>query len=162
MTPQYEQSYARAWRDLRTRELAPAEPPERGPGRPTNDNTAIQALFLPGVRLSVADVAKRTAIPPRAVIRALNSLARDGAIYVCAKAAYGANVYAAPDHRTDDAKLLDTLRDGKERLASEIATITGKSACEVAAALKLLTQSGQVVKMPMEGTFRYLHGYRLA
>jgi len=162
LATKYERHIAREIRTHRMREVTAPEPPERGPGKPTNDNTAILALFRPGVRMSVADVAKRTAIPPRAVIRALNGLNRDGAIYVCGKARYGANVYAAPDHRSDDAKLLDTLRDGKERLASEIATITGRETHAVARALERLTSSGQVVARRMPRTFARLQGYRLA
>ena len=95
LATKYERQIALVIRTHRMREIAPPEPPERGPGRPTNDNTAILALFRPGVSMSVADVAKRTAIPPRAVIRALNGLNRDGAIYVCGKARYGANVDCA-------------------------------------------------------------------
>jgi DNA-binding IclR family transcriptional regulator len=120
------------------------------------------ALFLPGVRLTIADVAKRLAVNRHAARDALNGLKRNGAIYVCGKARYGANIYAAPDHRSDDAKLLDTLRDGRERLASEIAPLVGKTPCEVSKAMVRLIASRKVAARRMPGTWAYLHGYRLA
>ena len=162
LATKYERQIAREIRKLRMREVTAPGPNPQGAGRPASDKSPVLALFLPGVRLSIADVAKTLAVHRHAARDALSMLNRDGAIYVCGKARYGANVYAAPDHRSDDAKLLDTLRDGKERLASEIATMTGREAHAVARALERLTSSGQVVARPMPRTFARLHGYRLA
>jgi len=162
MTPQYEQSYGRAWRDLRLRELSPPGPNPFGAGRPASDKSPVLALFRPGVRLSIADVAKTLAVNRHAARDALSILNRDGAIYVCGKASYGANIYTAPDRRTDDEKLLHTLRDGRERLASEIAALTGRTACEVSKSMERLAASRNVVARRMPGTWANMHGYRLA
>ena len=159
MTPQYEQSYGRAWRDLRLRELSPYRQPAPTEGK---DNSDVLAMFHPGARLSVADVAGALAIHPRVVWHLLNCLNRDGAIYVCGKASYGANIYTAPDRRTDDEKLLHTLRDGRERLSSEIAALTGRTACEVSKSMERLAASRNVVARRMPGTWANMHGYRLA
>jgi len=144
------------------REVKAPGPTPRGAGRPASDKSPVLALFLPGVRLTIADVAKRLAVNRHAARDALNGLNHDGAIYVCGKARYGANVYAAPDHGSDDAKLLDTLRDGKERLASEIAPLVGKTPREVSKAMVRLTAAGAVVTKRMPDTWARLHGYRLA
>jgi predicted ArsR family transcriptional regulator len=120
------------------------------------------ALFLPGVKLTIADVAKALVVSSSAARDALSMLNRDGAIYVCGKARYGANIYAAPDYRSDDAKILHALRDGSERLASEIAPLVGKTPCQVSKAMVHLVASRKVASRRMPGTWANMHGYRLA
>jgi len=162
LATKYERQIAREIRAHRMREVKAPGPNPQGVGRPASDKSLVLALFLPGVRLTIADVAKRTAIPPRAVIRALSRLNRNGEIYVCGKARNGVNVYAAPDHRSDDAKILHALRDGRERLASEIAPLVGKTPCEVSKAMVLLVASRKVAAKRMPGTWANTRGYQLA
>jgi len=162
LATKYERQIAREIRKHRMREVTAPGPNPQGAGRPASDKSPVLALFLPGVRLSIADVAKTLALPRHAARDALSMLNRDGAIYVCGKARYGANVYAAPDHRSDDAKILHALRDGRERLASEIAPLVGKTPCEVSKAMVLLIASRKVAARRMPGTWANMHGYRLA
>jgi len=162
LATKYEWQIAREIRTHRMRELKAPGPNPQGAGRPASDKYPVLALFRPGVRLSITDVAKTLALPRHAARDALSILSRAGAIYVCAKGGYGANIYAAPDHRSDDAKILHALRDGKERLANEIAPLVGKTPCEVSKVMVRLTAAGSVVTQRMAGTFAYLHGYKLA
>ena len=162
LATEYERQIAREIRTHRMREVTAPEPNPLGAGRPAPDNSPVLALFRPGVRLTIADVAKALVVSSSSARDALSRLNRDGAIYVCGKARYGANVYAAPDHRSDDAKILYALRDGRERLASEIAPLVGKTPCEVGHSMVRLTAAGSVVTKRMDGTWAKLHGYKLA
>jgi len=162
LATKYERQIAREIRKHRMREIAPPDPNPLGAGRPAPDNSPVLALFRPGVRLTIADVAKAMAVSSSSARDALSRLNRDGAIYVCAKGGYGANIYAAPDHRSDDAKIIHALRDGRERLASEIAPLVGKTPCEVSKAMVLLVASRKVISRRMPGTWANMHGYRLA
>jgi len=162
LATKYEWQIAREFRTHRMREVKASGPSPQGAGGPASDKSPVLALFLPGVRLSIADVAKAMALPRHAARDALSILSRDGAIYVCAKGGYGANIYAAPDHRSDDAKILHVLRDGRERLANEIAPLVGKTPGEVSKAMVPLVASRRVIFRRMPGTWANIHGYRLA